>query len=86
VANHKSAKKRIKQNETRRVSNKWKTTRVRTQIKKLREAIEAKDKETATTVFKAVQSLVAKLAKSSALRKDTASRKTSRLATQIAKL
>lgn len=86
MANHKSAKKRIRQNETRRQSNKWKTSRVRTEIKKLRTAIEAKDKETATSLYTKVQSLLNKLAKTSAMRKDTAARKTSRLAAQVAKL
>tara|TARA_Y100000768_G_C23989813_1_gene691554 strand:- start:101 stop:361 length:261 start_codon:yes stop_codon:yes gene_type:complete len=86
VANHKSAKKRIRQSEKRRVNNKWKTTRVRTQIKKLRTAIEEKDKDTATTLLTRVQSMLGKLAKSSAMDKATASRKTSRLASQVSKL
>lgn len=86
MANHKSAKKRIRQTEKRRVNNKWKTTRVRTYIKKLRTAIEAKDKETATQLLPTVQSLLGKLAKSSALDKTTAARKTSRLSAQVSKL
>ena len=86
MANHKSAKKRIRQNETRRQNNKWKTSRLRTEIKKLRSAIESKDKATATALFTTVQSLFGKLSKSSAMRKDTAGRKTSRLASQVAKL
>ena len=86
MANHKSAKKRIRQNETRRVSNKWKTSRVRTEIKKLKALIDGSDKEGATKQMTLVQSLLAKLAKSSALRKATADRKTSRLASKVAKL
>lgn len=86
MANHKSAKKRIRQNETRRLSNQWKTSRIRTEIKKLKTAIEGKDKDAANVIFKGVQSLYAKLAKTSALRKDTASRRTSRLAAQVSKL
>lgn len=86
MANHKSAKKRIRQSETRRVNNKWKTSRIRTEIKKLRAFITDSNKEEASKHLVVVQSLLAKLAKSSALRKDTAARKTSRLASQVSKL
>jgi len=86
VANHKSAKKRIKQNETRRISNKWKTSRVRTEIKKLKAAIEEGNKANATSLLPAIQRLLAKLAKTSAIKKATAARKTSRLASQVSKM
>lgn len=86
MANHKSAKKRIRQNEKRRINNKWKTSRVRTEIKKLRTFIEESNKESALKQFPVVQALLAKLAKSSAMRKDTAGRKISRLASQVSKL
>lgn len=86
MANHKSAKKRIRQTETRRQNNKWKTSRVRTEIKKLRTLISEKKKDEALKLYPAVQSLINKLAKSSALNKATAARKTSRLASQISKL
>lgn len=86
MANHKSAKKRIKQSEKRRVSNKWKTSRIRTEIKKLKAFIETAEKDSAQTQMTKVQSLLAKLAKTSALRKATASRKTARLAAKVAKL
>lgn len=86
MANHKSAKKRIRQTETRRMNNKWKTSRLRTEIKKLHALITEKNKEGALKQLPYVQSLLAKLAKTSALKKATASRKTSRLANQVAKL
>ena len=86
MANHKSAKKRIRQNETRRVSNKWKTSGVRTEIKKLMSHIDASDKANAEKQMNVVQSLIAKLAKTSAIKKATAARKTSRLASKVAKL
>ncbi|MCO4755326.1 MAG: 30S ribosomal protein S20 [Bacteriovoracaceae bacterium] len=86
MANHKSAKKRIRQNETRRVSNKWKTSRLRTEIKKLATHIDASDKDNAEKQMNVVQSLIAKLAKTSAIKKATASRKTGRLAAKVAKL
>lgn len=86
MANHKSAKKRIRQNATKRASNKWKTSRVRTEIKGLRTLIADGAKEEASKKLNIVQALLAKLAKSSAMNKATASRKTSRLASQVAKL
>jgi small subunit ribosomal protein S20 len=86
VANHKSAKKRIRQTETRRVNNKWKTSRLRTEIKKLHAMVTENNKEGALKQLPYVQSLLAKLAKTSALKKATAARKTSRLANQVAKL
>jgi small subunit ribosomal protein S20 len=86
VANHKSAKKRIRQNETRRINTKWKVSRLRTELKKLRAFITEENKEEATKQFPVVQRLFAKLAKTPGIRKDTAARKTSRLASQVAKL
>lgn len=86
MANHKSAKKRILTSEKKRVNNKWKTSRLRTEIKKFTSLIDNKDKDGAKGQFVVVQTLLAKLAKTSALRKETASRKTSRLAAQVSKL
>lgn len=86
MAQHKSAKKRIKQTETKRMANKVKTSRVRTAIKALRAAIESKDKAQAESLMTKTQCLLAKLAKSSAMTKATAARRTSNLATQVSKL
>lgn len=86
MANHKSAKKRIRQTETRRINNKWKTSRLRTEIKKLRAFLTEGNKEEALKQLPYVQSLLGKLAKTSALKRATAARKTSRLANQVAKL
>lgn len=86
MANHKSAKKRIRQTETRRQNNKWKTSRLRTEMKKLRTLISDKNKDEALKLYPSVQSLINKLAKTPALKKATAARKTSRLASQISKL
>lgn len=86
MANHKSAKKRIKTNEKRRVTTKWKTSRLRTEIKKLREFITAGSKDEALKQYPYVQALFAKLGKSSGMNKATAARRTSRLAAQVNKL
>ncbi len=86
MANHKSAEKRNRQSEDRRERNKTKTSKTRTQVKALRTAIASGDKEAASTLLLKVQSLFGKLSKTSAMRKDTAARKTSRLASQVASL
>jgi len=77
VANHKSSVKRAKQEKTRRMTNKTKTAKSRTAVKALRAAVTKGDLATA-------QSLLAKLAKSPAMKKQTAARKTSRLTKLVA--
>ena len=83
MANHKSSEKRAKQEKTRRMTNKMKTAKARTTVKSLRDAIAKGDKSTAATLLSKAQSLLAKLAKSPAMKKQTASRKTSRLTKQV---
>jgi small subunit ribosomal protein S20 len=80
LANHKSAVKRARQNTTRKNNNKWKKTRVRSTVKALRGAVAENNKEEANGLFKKAQSLIAKLGKTSAMKKKTAARLTSRLA------
>lgn len=86
MANHKSAKKRIKQNEKRRVNNKWKTSRLRSAVKTLRTLIADGKKDEAQKSFINIQALIGKLGKTPGMKSGTAARKTSRLASQIAKL
>ena len=84
MANHKSSVKRAKQEKTRRMTNKVKTAKSRTAVKALREAVSKGDVSTARTLLIKAQSLLAKLAKSPAMKKQTASRKTSRLTKLVA--
>lgn len=86
MANHKSAAKRNRQAIKKTALNRSKRSKVRTSIKKLRTAIQEKNKDVAQKQLVEVQSLLGKLAKSSAMKKQTASRKTARLASQVAKL
>lgn len=79
MANHKSSVKRAKQDKVRRMTNKIKTAKTRTAVKALREAVAKGDADSAKTLLVKTQSLLAKLAKSPAMRKETAARKTSRL-------
>ena len=86
MANHKSAKKRAKQNTKRNAAAKAKKSEMRSGLKRLYLAISENNKEKAAELFKLVQSKLSKLAKGSAMKSKTASRKTSRLASQISQL
>ena len=84
MANHKSSEKRARQDKARRMTNKVKTAKTRTAVKALREAVAKGDVETAKALLVKAQSLLAKLAKSPAMMKQTAARKTSRLTKLVA--
>lgn len=84
MANHKSSEKRAKQEKKRRMTNKTKTAKSRTAVKALREAVTKGDLTEARRLLVQAQSLLAKLAKSPAMKKETASRKTSRLTKLVA--
>ena len=60
MANHKSALKRIRSNESKRVLNKYQHKTTRNAIKKLRETT---DKKEAQKLFSTVSSMIDKLAK-----------------------
>ena len=77
MANHKSAKKRAKQSQVRRMRNKSVKTALKTLEKKLRTAKEAG--EDAKDLMRQTQSAVHKAAKKGIIHKKTASRKISRL-------
>ena len=77
MANHKSAKKRAKQSQVRRMRNKSVKTNLKTLEKKLREA--KASGETTEDLMKQTQSAIHKAAKKGVIHKKTASRKISRL-------
>jgi ribosomal protein S20 len=68
------------------MANKMKTAATRTTVKALREAAAKGDATTAKSLLVKAQSLLAKLAKSPAMKKQTAARKTSRLTKLVAGL
>lgn len=84
MANHKSSEKRAKQDTNRRMVNKVKTTKTRTAIKAVKDAVAKGELAQAQEFLVKAQSLLDKLAKSPAMKKETASRKTSRLAKLVA--
>jgi small subunit ribosomal protein S20 len=82
MANIKSAIKRIRTAETKRLVNKTRTSRVRTFIGKVEEAVQAGDAKAADEAFKLAQPEIQR----SKLHKNTIARTLSRLSAQIATL
>ena len=83
MANHKSALKRIRANEAKRLRNKYQTKTTRTFIKKLRTTA---NKAEAQELFKKVSSMIDRLAKKNIIHKNNAANKKSKLAKLINKL
>jgi len=83
MANHKSAKKRMRQNEKRRELNRSNRSRLRTEIKKLRDAIEASDKKQSLAQLEPTISLIDKMVNKRILHRNTAARYKSRLTRHV---
>ncbi len=86
MANHKSALKRARQNEVKRINNKGYKTRVKKAVKEVRTAISDNSVDQAKKSFVKTVSIVQKAASKGVIHKKQASRKISRLATQINQL
>ena len=80
MANHKSAEKRIRANETKRVRNRYQSKSTRTQIKKL-EATTTKAE--AQALLNEVSAMIDKLAKNNIIHWKKAANQKSRLAKQV---
>ena len=76
MAHHKSALKRIRSSETKRLRNKYYLKTTRTFIKKLRNST---DKAEALDLYKKVSSLLDKLAKRNIIHKNNAANKKAKL-------
>ncbi|MGH6879386.1 MULTISPECIES: 30S ribosomal protein S20 [Hypericibacter] len=83
MAQHKSAKKRIRQTERRTAVNRARVSRVRNFIKKLETAIATGDKTAAQAAFKEAQPEIQRGVRTGVLERNTASRKLSRLNARI---
>ena len=83
MANTLQSKKRIRRNERRTEVNKSRTSRIRTFIRKVEEALEAGDQAVAAEALKAAQPEVMRGVTKGVLHKKTASRKISRLAARV---
>lgn len=79
MPNHKSAEKRMRQNEARRKINRGNRSRVRTSIKGLRVAIGTRDAKQIQELLPATISTIDKAVQNGALHKNAAARYKSRL-------
>ena len=80
----KSAIKANRQNVKRREHNRALRSKLRTGLKAIRKALDAKDIDGAKTQLKSVQSLVDKMAAKGIIHRNTASRYKSRLVARLA--
>jgi len=86
LATHRSAVKRMRQNEKRRERNMHIKSRVKSRVKKLLQAVQSRDVEAAKGAFSAAVREINRARSRGVLHRNTASRKISRLARKFAVL
>jgi len=79
MANHFSALKRARQTERKTAVNRNNKSRLRTAVRRFREALTSGDKSNATTVYRETVSALDKSVQKGVIHKNTASRYKSRL-------
>jgi len=83
MANHKSALKRIRANETKRLRNRYQHKTTRTMVRKLRDT---KDQVVASELYKTVSSMLDRLAKKNVIHKNKSGNLKSKLAKHVNRL
>ena len=83
MANHKSAEKRNRQNQKRRLINRQNLQRLRTQLKKMTTALSSKDVETVKAQLPTTLSLIDKSIQKGVIHKGAAARRKSRLMQKV---
>lgn len=83
MAHHKSAKKRIRRNNKRRIINRDRIGRIRSAVKKVELAIAANDQSAAAEALKAAQPELQRGVSKGILHKNTVARKVSRMNARI---
>jgi len=83
MANHFSALKRARQTERRTIRNRTNTSRLRTQLRELRETIAKGDKAAAEQLYRETVSALDKAIQKGTLHENTASRYKSRLNARV---
>ena len=86
MAHHKSAKKRIRQTESRTEINRSRESRIKTFIKKVETAIASGNSAAAKEALKSAQPEIMRGVTKGVLTRSTASRKVSRLAARVKSL
>ena len=79
MANHKSAIKRARQNEKRRMRNKSTKTRIKNIVKGVRQTVSENSSEAALAKLDRAKSIIDNASKKGVIHRKTASRKISRL-------
>jgi len=83
MAHHLSAKKRIRQTAKRTEINRARTSRIRTFIKKVEQAVASGDREAAQQALRAAEPEIRRGVSKGVLKLNTASRRISRLARKV---
>ncbi len=83
MANSPQAKKRARQNAARYAVNKMRRSKIRTELRKVEEAIASGDKDAAAAALKAAQPELMRGVTKGVYHKNTAARKMSRLAARV---
>jgi len=83
MANTSSAKKAVRKIARRTAVNKARRSQMRTYVRKVEEAIAAKDSNTAAAALREAEPLLARAAQKGILHKNTAARKISRLTKRV---
>ncbi|WP_281778368.1 30S ribosomal protein S20 [Helicobacter suis] len=86
MANHESAEKRIRQTTKRTERNRFYKTRIKNIVKAVRQAVEHNDLAKAQEAFKVANKELHKFVSKGVLKKNTASRKVSRLNASVKKI
>jgi small subunit ribosomal protein S20 len=83
MPNHKSAEKRVRQSERRRLINRNNRAKLRTSIKKLRSALDGGDAKESTSLLATTVSEIDKAVRKGALHRNAAARQKSRLTIRV---
>lgn len=86
MAHHKSTIKRIRQTAKRTEKNRYYRTRIKNITKAVIEAAAANDKEAAAAAFKVANKQIHSMVSKGFIKKETASRKVSRLSALVKKI
>jgi small subunit ribosomal protein S20 len=86
MARHKSAIRQHRRSLRRKSVNSQNKSALRTEVRKMREALESKDREAAAKMLPAVTKTIDMAVKKGSIKKNTGSRYKSRLCRQLAEL
>jgi small subunit ribosomal protein S20 len=86
VAHTVSARKRIRQNVTRRERNRARKTRIKSEVRKLDAAVHAGEKDNAAAQLKVTARVVDRIAAAGTIHRNKAARLKSRLAKRVNKI